>query len=134
MKTFFDPRQRAHDPQFFMANGVRQPSPEQPARVDALLAGLQSLKLAPEAPPDRGLGPIAAVHGAEYLTFLKTIHDRWQRIPGAGPEVVPNIHPDRREAGYPRSAVGQAGYHQADTACPIGPATWDAAYLSAQCA
>ncbi|MEM6357322.1 MAG: histone deacetylase family protein, partial [Pseudomonadota bacterium] len=47
---------------------------------------------------------------------------------------VPNIHPDRREAGYPRSAVGQAGYHQADTACPIGPATWDAAYLSAQCA
>lgn len=28
--------------------------------------------------------------------------------------------------------MGQAGYHQADTACPIGPHTWDAAYWSAQ--
>ena len=39
-------------------------------------------------------------------------------------EVVPNLHPDRRDGAYTKSAVGQAGYHIADTACPIsaGPA------------
>jgi acetoin utilization deacetylase AcuC-like enzyme len=87
-----------------------------------------------EAPGDRGLGPIAAVHTAEYLRFLRTIHARWQRIPGASDEVIPNIHPDRRGAGYPKSAVGQAGYHQADTACPIAAETWNSAYWSAQTA
>ncbi|MFP4032638.1 MAG: gamma-glutamyltransferase, partial [Desulfococcaceae bacterium] len=39
MKAFLDDRQRAHDPQHFMANGTRLPSPEVPARVDILKAG-----------------------------------------------------------------------------------------------
>ncbi len=134
MKAFFHPAQRAHDPQHFMANGRILPSPEQPARIDALLSGLGAVGIAPEAPADGGLGPVAAVHTSEYLAFLQTIYARWRRIPDAGPEVIPNIHPDRREAGYPRSAVGQAGYHQADTACPIGPHTWEAAYGAAQSA
>ena len=51
-----------------------------------------------------------------------------------GEEVVPNIHPRAREDGYPRSAVGQAGYHQADTACPIAEHTWKSAYWSVQSA
>jgi acetoin utilization deacetylase AcuC-like enzyme len=80
------------------------------------------------------LGPIAAVHSAEYLTFLKTIYTRWQRIPDAGAEVIPNIHPGNRSDSYPKSAVGHAGYHQADTACPISAGTWEAAYWSAQSA
>jgi acetoin utilization deacetylase AcuC-like enzyme len=86
------------------------------------------------APEDHGLGPIAAIHSAEYLTFLRTIHARWSRIEGAAPEVIPNIHPDRRAASYPQSAIGQAGFHQADTACPIGAQTWESAYWSAQTA
>jgi len=48
--------------------------------------------------------------------------------------VIPNVHPAARSNSYPRSAVGQAGYHQADTACPIGAGTWEAAYWSAQTA
>ncbi len=66
--------------------------------------------------------------------FLQTIHERWSRIEGASDEVIPNIHPDRRTASYPRSAVGQAGFHQADTSCPIAAGTWEAAYWSAQSA
>ena len=86
------------------------------------------------APRDRGIAPIAAIHTPEYLRFLEHIHERWQRIPGASPEVVPNIHPDRRDFSYPASAVGQAGYHMADTACPIGADTWESIYWSAQSA
>ncbi|WP_413873581.1 histone deacetylase family protein [Albidovulum sp.] len=134
MKAFLDDRQRGHDPKMFMANGVRLPNPEQPARIDALKAGAEAAGCAFGPPADHGMGPLAAVHSPEYLVFLETIHARWSRIEGASDEVIPNIHPDRRSASYPRSAVGQAGFHQADTACPIAAGTWDAAYWSAQAA
>ncbi len=134
MKAFLDPRQSRHDPKHFMANGTILPNPEVPARVDILKAGAEAAGCAIEAPGDLGMGPIAAIHTAEYLTFLRTIYPRWQRIDGAGAEVVPNIHPAARSNGYPLSAVGQAGYHQADTACPISGQTWEAAYWSAQSA
>jgi acetoin utilization deacetylase AcuC-like enzyme len=134
MKAFLDPRQARHDPKHFMANGTVQPSPEQPRRIEVLKAGAEAAGCTFAEPPDAGAGPIAAVHTAEYLVFLETIHARWRRIEGASEEVIPNIHPDRRGASYPRSAVGQAGYHQADTACPISAGTWDSAYWSAQSA
>ena len=134
MKALFDARQRTHDPKHFVANGVVRPSPEQPARIDALRTGAEAAGCTFVTPSDHGMGPLAAVHSAEYLAFLETIHTRWRRIEGASEEVIPNIHPDRRSASYPASAVGQAGFHQADTACPIGPATWQSAYWSAQTA
>lgn len=134
MKAFHHPGQRAHDPQFFLSSGAPRPCPEKPARIDALLSGLARLSIAPEVPTDFGMDPIAAIHPARYLTFLQTIHPRWSRIEGASPEVIPNIHPANRSDGYPLSAVGQAGFHQTDTSCPIGPQTYGAAYLSAQCA
>jgi len=134
LKALFDDRQWKHDPQYFMATGVQSPSPEQPERIARLKAGALAAGCQFETPSDVGLGPIAAVHTPEYLAFLQTIHARWQLQDGASAEVVPNIHPRSRADIYPRSAVGQAGYHQADTACPIGEHTWEAAYWSAQCA
>ncbi len=134
MKAILDTRQSRHDPQYFMANGVVKPSPEQVARIDILRSGAIAADCDMIAPQDAGLAPIAAIHTAEYLTFLKNIFARWQHIEGAGAEVVPNIHPANRTDSYPKSAVGQAGFHMADTACPIMEHTWDAAYWSAQSA
>ncbi|MGS4987278.1 histone deacetylase family protein [Roseibium sp. RP-7] len=134
MKAIFDDRQWVHDPKHFMANGTRLANPEQPKRIEVLTEGAKAAGCRFEAPEDHGLGPIAALHSAEYLVFLQTIHERWSRIEGASDEVIPNIHPDRRTASYPRSAVGQAGFHQADTSCPIAAGTWEAAYWSAQSA
>lgn len=134
MKACLDPRQSRHDPRHFMANGQRLQNPEQPRRIAVLKAGAEAAGCTFAAPEDHGLGPIAALHSPEYLAFLSTIHTRWKRIPDAADEVIPNIHPDRRTASYPRSAVGQAGFHQADTACPIAAGTWEAAYWSAQTA
>lgn len=134
MKAIFDDRQWRHDPQHFMANGRILPNPEQPRRIEVLKAAAEAAGCAFAAPSDAGMGPIASVHTAEYLAFLKTIHARWRRIEGAGPEVTPNIHPANRDDSYPKSAVGQAGYHQADTACPIAEGTYEAAYWSAQTA
>ena len=134
MKAFLDDRQWHHDPKHFMANGKVYPSPEEPRRIEVLKAAAEDTGCAFEAPRDAGLGPIAALHSPEYLTFLRNIYTRWQRIPDAGPEVIPNIHPANRSDGYPKSAIGQAGYHQADTACPIAEHTFEAAYWSAQSA
>ena len=134
MKAYFDQRQWKHDPKHFMANGAVLPSPEQPERIARLMAGAEAAGCVFEAPDDAGTGPIAALHTPEYLAFLQNIYTRWRRIEGAGAEVIPNIHPASRDDGYPKSAVGQAGYHQADTACPIAEHTWEAAYWSAQSA
>ena len=134
MKAYLDDRQRGHDPRHFMANGTLLPNPEVPARVDALKAGADAAGCVFEAVQDHGMGPIAAVHSAEYLTFLRTAHKRWSRIEGASAEVIPNIHPASRSDSYPKSVLGQAGFHQADTSCPISAGTWEAAYWSAQTA
>ena len=134
MKAVFDTRQRKHEPKHFMANGTILANPEQAERIERLLAGAKSAGCQFHAPVDAGLGPIAAIHSPRYLTFLKNIYRRWQYIDGAGNEVIPNIHPASRYDSYPKSAVGQAGFHQADTACPIAEGTWEAAYWSAQSA
>ena len=125
-----------HVPRHFLVNGARQASPEVPERAEALLAAArEGGHEIMEPDEDFGLGPLAAVHTPEYLQFLEHIHARWGRIEGASDEVVPNIHPNGRGlGGYPASAVGQAGYHMADTACPISEGTWAAARASANCA
>lgn len=134
MKAFLDDRQRHHDPKHFMANGAVLPNPEQPRRVEVLHAGAIAAGATFDAPQDYGIAPISAIHTPQYLTFLQNIYPRWQRIDGAGAEVIPNIHPAARSDHYPKSAVGQAGYHQGDTACPINGETWLSAYWSAQTA
>lgn len=134
MIALYHPNQRAHDPKFFLSSGAPKPCPEQPTRIDALLSGVVELGLPVQTPDDHGLDAIAAIHPHRYLTFLQTIHARWQHIPGASAEVIPNIHPANRTDGYPLSAVGQAGFHMTDTSCPISAQTWGSAYASAQSA
>jgi acetoin utilization deacetylase AcuC-like enzyme len=86
------------------------------------------------APDDLPAGALEAVHTAPYLDFLRDGPAEWARLPGAAPEIVPNVHPNRHMAGAPRGIVARAGYHQADTACPIGAGTFAAARAAAACA
>ena len=131
MKAFYAEEQKRHDPKAFLSSGAAQPNPEKPERVERLLAGAKSAGCTIEQPRNHGLGPVSAVHTPEYLDFLEHIFERWQRIEGASAEVIPNIHPIARSGSYPASAVGQAGYHMADTACPISGETWQSALWSA---
>jgi len=135
MKAFcsFD-QQQQHDPQTFISNGHFQPCQEVPQRLNVLIDAATSGGLHVVEPADHGLAPIAAVHTPEYLQFLSSIHQRWQQIEGSSDEVIPGIQPNRQDFSYPESPVGQAGYHMADTACPIGSGTWAAVQASANCA
>lgn len=134
IQAFFDERQRAHAPKETLVNGVFAPNPEAPERIDILMAGAKAAGATFARPADCGLGPIAAIHTAEYLDFLQRIHARWRRIEGASEAVIPGVHPLTRGDAYPQSAAGQAGWHMADGSCPIAAETWDAAYWSAQTA
>ncbi|MEX0406694.1 histone deacetylase family protein [Aquibium sp. LZ166] len=131
MKAYYADEQKRHDPKAFLSSGAPQPNPEQPERAVRLLAGAIAAGCTIERPADLGLAPMAAVHTPEYLEFLQNIHARWRRIPDASEEVIPNIHPLARNGAYPASAVGQAGYHMADTACPISAETWRSVCWSA---
>lgn len=134
MKAVVDTRQAAHDPKHSLLNGKPIQCREQPERITVLQRAAVAAGCEFSEPTDHGYAPIAAIHSPEYLSFLKTIHSRWSQLKDASDEVIPNIHPANRTCTYPSSPVGQAGFHQADTACPIGPHTWDAAYWSAQTA
>lgn len=134
MKAVYEPAQALHDPQFFLVRGKPQTSTEQPERANRLITALERLSIAIERPRDFGPAPRAAVHTTEYLQFLESAHSRWQQLPDPSEEVVPNIHPLRHSSSYPAGVVGQAGWHMADTACPIGRHTFAAACDSANTA
>lgn len=142
MKLFFSPSQLAHAPQQFMSAGRIVAPFEVPERAERMAAGLTALGLELTAPEDAGLAPILAVHADHYVEFLRTAHARYQELPDAGPEVLPNVHPhigayadlSPRERPRPSHIVGQTGWYMGDLACALGPETWTAVYASAQTA
>jgi acetoin utilization deacetylase AcuC-like enzyme len=138
MKAFAHPAEARHDPRFFLMRGRLRPNFEVPARAAALAEGLARLGIAPDIPPDAPRAALEAVHAGTYLDFLRDAPAAWAGLPEPGPEIVANVHPTpemlMQGAGAPRGLVGQAGWFTADTACPIGPGTWEAARGAAACA
>jgi acetoin utilization deacetylase AcuC-like enzyme len=138
VKVFWDEIQLQHTPGFFLQRGRVRANFEVPARAFALLEGVAALHLAPEAPPDAPESALELVHAPDYLSFLRTAHAEWAALESAGPEAVANIHPSpemlANGARPSASIIGRVGWFTADSACPIGPHTWDAALSAARCA
>ncbi len=135
MKIVYTDQHQQHDPQQFMVRGRLQRSNEQPRRAALLLAAAKAAGHSVVAPEDHGGGPRAAIHTPQYLHFLETAWERWQQLPDASDEVMPNVYPfPGQPATYPDHLVGQAGYHMGDNACSIGRHTWHAAVHSAHVA
>lgn len=111
----------------FLVRGVVKRTTEQPERADRLLKGLAAGHHQLIEPTEFGQGPRARVHSPEYLGFLEHAWDEWAALGDAGPEMIANIHPVRNAATYPTHIVGKLGWHTIDTACPIGPGTWEGA-------
>ncbi|MDT7953538.1 MAG: histone deacetylase family protein [Acetobacteraceae bacterium] len=137
MDVFWDDVQLQHTPGFFLQRGLVRQNFEVPARALSLLEGIAALGLTPRPPPALPPDALRTVHADAYLAFLQTAHAEWSRLPGAGPEVVANVHPSPEMLSHGAqpgiAVVGQAGWFSADAACPIGPHTWDAACAAAAC-
>ncbi|ODT57852.1 MULTISPECIES: histone deacetylase family protein [Paracoccus] len=127
LPCFYAPDTAAHDPQFWMLRGVPMANKETAERADRLLAGIAQVGLTVTDPPVTDRAPMHAVHTARYLAFLETAWEEWQTAPGAGAEVVANLHPQKAHQTYPSGITGRAGWHMADTGCPLGRDTYRAA-------
>ncbi len=138
MKAFADPAQSLHSPGFFLMRGRVHQNFEVPARAEALAQGLTRLGIASTTPAPAPRAALERVHSTEYLDFLRDAPAEWAALPEPGPEIVANIHPSpemlAQGAKPPAGLVGRAGWFTADTACPIGPHTWQAAIGAAGCA
>jgi len=142
MQVYFSDAQLSHDPQQFMVAGRLVSPVEIPERARRLAHRYRDMGLDIAAPCDTGLAPINAVHPTHYTDFLQSAYERFQALPAAGPEALPNVHPHvsagpgytAREKPRPTSVVGQVGWYMGDMACAIGPGTWTAALASAQTA
>ena len=123
-----------HAPRFFLQRGVVRQNFEVPARALALLEGCASLGLQPVQPPP-DLTAVTAVHDTAYLSFLRDGPAAWAMLPGAGAEMVPNIHPSpemlANGAQPGDGVVGRLGWFTADTSCPVSAQTWPAALAAA---
>lgn len=126
LPCFYAPDTEAHDPRFWMLRGVPGPNKELPERARRLLAGLDRLGLHAENPPETDRAAMESIHTQRYLSFLANCWDEWQAYSDSGAEVVANLHPQKATQTYPQGIVGRAGWHMADTACPVGPDTWAA--------
>lgn len=134
MKCFYAPETERHSPAFRLLHGRVVQNAEQPRRAELLLAALDQLGFAPLVPPAADRSAYEAVHSLAFLTFLETGWQRWQKLPNAGPEVIPNVFPQRATGTYPKSIVGQAGWHMGDSTAPIGEHSWVATCRSADTA
>ncbi|GGJ78403.1 histone deacetylase family protein [Pseudomonas matsuisoli] len=133
MKTFFHPDQRLHHPRTYLSRGQMRTPQEIPARVDALLAAVEKLGYPIEQPQDYGLGPLHAVHGEAYVSYLESAYREWHEVPEDwGDEVMSNIY--IRENNPLRGILAKTARYLADGSCPIGEGTWKAVYGSAQSA
>ncbi|MBR0683150.1 histone deacetylase family protein [Roseomonas eburnea] len=138
MKTFAHPDQAGHTPTFFLQRGQVRRNFEVPGRAAALEAALHRLGLTPATPPALPPRAMEAVHTADYLAFLASAAADWAQLPEAGPEAVANIHPAPEmlaQGGFTGpSIIARTGWYTADTACPIGPGSWEAIQGAAACA
>lgn len=130
MKAYFDDSQNRHDPQTYFSYGAMRKPQEVPARIPPLLSAMKGLSIEVEAPRDYGTTPISAVHDMGYLRFLESAHRRWPEA--WGNEVMSNIYV--RTNNPMRGILAEAAAYMADGSSPLGPHTWDAAYISAQSA
>ena len=134
MRAYYSERHQSHAPDTFIARGQVTACPETPQRADILLQATKDGGHTVLAPKSFDIACLRRVHDAKLIDFLEQAWSRWQSLPGAGSEVVPNVHPSRNMGGISKHIVGLAGHYQADTACPIGEGTWDAARASADTA
>jgi len=108
-------------------------------RASTLLAALGEAGLRAAEPADHGLEPVLAVHSDHFVDFLRTAHAEFRRLPNAGPEVLPNVHPypgAPQSSGRPRPTgiIGRAGWYMGDLSAVITEDTYRSALVSAHAA
>jgi acetoin utilization deacetylase AcuC-like enzyme len=142
MKIYYSELHRRHNPSFEVFDGGEKvPFLENPERMDKILSALSKTRWAEiTEPTDFGLGPILAVHTADYLNFLESAWEEWineKKENGSYSKnlvLYPATFAVRRNPFRPDSILGRAGYHMMDLSAGIVEGTYKAVLASANCA
>lgn len=137
MRTVYSERQRRHHGRSELTRGKLVPCYENPSRTDTVLGRLQDIGFGPvEEPAVYGEAPLARVHDAGYLDFLRTAWRDWVREHGSGIDALPMswVAPNMHRRIVPTSIHGRLGYYSFDAGTPITDGTWEAARCAADCA
>ncbi|MCI0699748.1 MAG: histone deacetylase family protein [Planctomycetia bacterium] len=135
MRVILNPKHAEHAPPGEVEGGAVIPSYESPGRFDAIRAALEAAGgFTFEEPPKPSEEPVAAIHDAAYITYLReaSAEAKKARDPAAKqlwPTVFP-FGPNPRASGV-RALRGQFCF---DTYTPILPGTFAAALGGANAA
>jgi acetoin utilization deacetylase AcuC-like enzyme len=135
VRVVYTHRHKLHTTDEVQLNGSLFVTEEVPARAEIILDAVQAAQLGPvTAPADHGLDPILAVHDADFVGFLQSVHaENAAYFKEPGP-VFTWIFATRHSGRKPKSFLGLMGYYAFGWGSPILEGTWQAAYWSAQCA
>lgn len=137
MPVVWSDRHRGHRPEGGYWLGVREPGDEEPERGDRLHDDLVAAGATIHTPPDLGLGPILAVHDADFVDFMSRAHPAWVREghptdPGQ-PHVVGYLFATtgfaarHRRGRRPATIRAELGLYAMDTMTLMSAGTFDAA-------
>ena len=97
---------------------------ERPARVEAVLEGINSTGLFDAVSPRHfGEGAVREVHAADFVNYLKAVCQKFTGKQPVYPYVFPLRHPERR----PKDLAVRAGYYCVDTFTPLDRNAYQAA-------
>jgi acetoin utilization deacetylase AcuC-like enzyme len=124
----------AHDGQGEFHQGKFVPCFESPSRVRNIAAVLQERGGQFLEPEDHGVDPVLAVHDADYVDFLRTIHAEWIAHGNEG-DVIPYLWPvPGLRFMQHENLNAKIGSYAFSSDTPIMAGTWDASYGGAQTA
>jgi acetoin utilization deacetylase AcuC-like enzyme/GNAT superfamily N-acetyltransferase len=103
---------------------------ERPARVGAIIRALAGLPVRQHAARPAGESPIAAVHDADFVSYLR----RATASLGEHETIYPQVFPIRRPERKPREMAMRAGYYCSDTFTPLSRSAYRAARAAVDCA
>lgn len=133
MRVFFNSRHDAHDGNGEMHHGRLIPCFENSRRMaiirDAVAHSVQAQLV---DPTDHGMAPIAAIHDADYLSFLENAWADWNAV-GNDHDAFPYVWPTAGfSGGKPAHISARLGQYAISSDTPITKGTWKAAYWGAQ--
>jgi acetoin utilization deacetylase AcuC-like enzyme len=134
MKAVFSAAQLGHAPTRFLSLGKIVDYPEQPERARRLLEGARQAGATIHAARRFDPAIFDDVHLPAYLAFLRGAFEEWEKIEGAGPELMPSLRPMARPFARSPHILARAGMYLMDFSCPITAETWKSASASAMTA
>ncbi len=137
MKVIYSEKQRLHHVKYEFLGGEPTPCFEKPERADMVLNALKGRdEFTLIEPTEFGEAPLLWVHTDEYLTFLSTAWQEWEKRFGTERDASPYCFLPARHLRnrIPQDIEGKLGYYSFDMTAAITAGTWEAVCAAANCA